>query len=98
LPKHMAEHVYMFAGESIRAKFKAKNYLIDQIVDWFGTEVNIKPIDENDEECMIEVVVNKEAFFCWAMQYSIHIEVMEPVDMRERISKAVRELNEKYNG
>ena len=98
LPKHMAEHVYMFAGESIRAKFKAKNYLIDQIVDWFGTEVNIKPIDEKDEECMIEVVVNKEAFFCWAMQYSIHIEVMEPVDMRERISKAVRELNEKYNG
>ena len=96
LPKHMAEHVYMFAGESIRAKFKAKNYLIDQIVDWFGTEFKIKPI--NDEECMIEVVVNKEAFFCWAMQYSIHIEVMEPVDMRERISKAVRELNEKYNG
>ena len=98
LPKHMAEHVYMFAGESIRAKFKAKNYLIDQIVDWFGTEVSIKPIDEKDEECMIEVVVNKEAFFCWAMQYSIHIEVMEPVNMRERISKAVRELNEKYNG
>ena len=57
-----------------------------------------KKFCEKDEECMIEVVVNKEAFFCWAMQYSIHIEVMEPVDMRERISKAVRELNEKYNG
>lgn len=96
LPKHMAEHVYMFAGESIRAKFKAKSYLIDQIVDWFGTEVNIKPI--NKEECMIEVTVNKEAFFCWAMQYSLHIEVTEPTDMRERISTAVKELNKKYNG
>jgi predicted DNA-binding transcriptional regulator YafY len=96
LPKHMAEHVYMFAGGSIRAKFKAKNYLIDQIVDWFGVDVNISPID--DEECMIEVKVNKEAFFCWAMQYSIHIEVMEPKDMRERIAAAVRQLNEKYNG
>lgn len=96
LPKHMAEHVYMFAGESIRAKFKAKNYLIDQIVDWFGVDVSISPID--DEECMIEVKVNKEAFFCWAMQYSIHIEVMEPIDMRERISVAVSKLNEKYNG
>ena len=92
----MAEHVYMFAGGSIRAKFKAKNYLIDQIVDWFGVDVNISPID--DEECMIEVKVNKEAFFCWAMQYSIHIEVMEPKDMRERIAAAVRRLNEKYNG
>ena len=39
LPKHMAEHGYMFAGGSIRAKFKAKNYLIDQIVDWFGVDV-----------------------------------------------------------
>lgn len=96
LPKHMAEHVYMFAGESIRAKFKAKSYLIDQIVDWFGMEVNIKPI--NDEESMIEVTVNKEAFFCWAMQYSLHIEVTEPTDMRERISTAVKELNKKYNG
>ena len=28
LPKHMAEHIYMFAGESVRAKFKAKNYII----------------------------------------------------------------------
>ena len=36
LPKHMAEHLYMFAGESIRVKFKAKNYIIDQIIDWFG--------------------------------------------------------------
>lgn len=96
LPKHMAEHIYMFSGESIRAKFKAKNYLIDHIVDWFGMDVKILPID--DEECMIEVNVNKEAFFCWAMQYGAHVEVMEPNDMRERIAATVRQLNEKYNG
>lgn len=96
LPKHMAEHIYMFSGESIRAKFKAKNYLIDHIVDWFGMDVKILPID--DEECMIEVNVNKEAFFCWTMQYGTHVEVMEPNDMRERIAATVRQLNEKYNG
>ncbi len=95
LPKHMAEHIYMYAGESIRAKFKAKNYLIDQIVDWFGIDVKITLID--DDESMVEVKVNKEAFFCWAMQYGIHIEVMEPVDMRERVAEAVKSLNEKYN-
>lgn len=96
LPKHMAEHVYMYSGDSVRAKFKAKNYLIDQIVDWFGVDVIISPID--DDECMIEVKVNKEAFFCWAMQYSLHTEVIEPKDMRDRIAKAVCEVNEKYNG
>ena len=96
LPKHMAEHLYMFAGKSIRAKFKAKNYIIDQIVDWFGIDVKITK--HNDEESLIEVLVNEEAFFCWAMQYALHTEVIEPTEMRERISDAVKELNKKYNG
>ena len=94
LPRHMAEHLYMFAGESIRTKFKAKDYIIDQIIDWFGLEPRITKV--NNDECMVEVVVNEEAFFCWAMQYGLHIEVLEPLSMRARIKDAVRELNDKY--
>lgn len=94
LPKHMAEHIYMFAGESIRAKFKAKNYIIDQLVDWFGADIKISSL--NDKECMAEVYVNKEAFFCWAMQYSLHIEVIEPADIRERVINSAKEIVNKY--
>ena len=96
LPKHMAEHLYMFAGGSIRAKFKAKNSIIDQIVDWFGMDVRITKWD--DEESLIEVLVNEEAFFCWAMQYALHTEVIEPPKMRKRIADAAREIHRKYNG
>lgn len=95
LPRHMAEHIYMYAGESIKAKFKANNYLIDQIIDWYGTNIDIKKL--NDIESLITVTVNREAFFCWAMQYSLHIEVLEPVDMRSRIIEAVKQINEKYS-
>lgn len=94
LPKHMAEHIYMFAGESIRAKFKAKNYIIDQLIDWYGKDVDIK--SENDEECIVTVNVNKNAFFCWAMQYGMHIEVLEPLDMREQVINSVKEIINKY--
>lgn len=94
LPKHMAEHLYMFAGESIRVKFKAKNYIIDQIIDWFGFGPKITKQDE--DTCMVEVEVNEEAFFHWAMQYGLHIEVLEPTSMRERIMSAIKELNDKY--
>ena len=90
LPKHMAEHIYMFAGESIRATFKAKNYIIDQLIDWYGKDVDIK--SENDEECIVTVNVNKNAFFCWAMQYGMHIEVLEPLDMREQVINSVKEI------
>ena len=95
LPKHMAEHIYMFAGDSIRAKFKAKNYIIDQIIDWYGIDVDIKSI--NNDESLISVSVNKEAFFCWAMQYGLHIEVIEPLDIRNRIKESVKKITEKYD-
>lgn len=94
LPKHMAEHIYMFAGETIRAKFKAKNYIIDQLIDWYGKDVDIKL--ESVDECIVTVNVNKNAFFCWAMQYGMHIEVLEPLDMREQVMNSVKEIINKY--
>lgn len=84
----------MFAGESIHAKFKAKDYIIDQVIDWFGLAPKITK--SNDEECIVEVDVNKEAFFCWVMQYGLHIEVLEPLDIRERIKNAAKYIWEKY--
>ena len=36
LPRHMAEHVYLFAGESGPVTFRAKKYLLNDIIDWFG--------------------------------------------------------------
>ncbi len=95
LPKHMAEHLYMFAGESIRVKFRAKTYLVDQIIDWYGKDINI--LQTGEDECITEVMVNKEAFFYWALQYGPHIELLEPLDMRERIAEAVKKMCEKYN-
>lgn len=95
LPKHMAEHIYMFAGDSVRAQFRAKNYIIDQVIDWYGKDATIIP--ENDEECIVTVNVNKNAFFCWAMQYGEHIEVLEPIDIREKIILSVREIEKKYS-
>ena len=41
LPKHMAEHIYMFSGESIRVKFWTTVSMLDSIVDWFGKRFKI---------------------------------------------------------
>jgi len=41
LPKHMAEHVYMFAGESVRVKFLAPQWMMNDLIDWFGMDVQV---------------------------------------------------------
>ena len=94
MPRHMAEHIYMYAGDPIRAVFKAKTYIIDQVIDWFGMEADISQIDGG--ECIVRIKVNEEAFFCWAMQYGLHIEVLEPQSLRERVISSVNRIAEKY--
>ena len=94
LPKHMAEHIYMFNGKSIRAKFKAQQNIIGQVIDWFGNDVKFTKI--SDEEYMAEVTVNENAFYFWAIQYGEYVEVIEPVEIRKKIAEAITAMKEKY--
>jgi predicted DNA-binding transcriptional regulator YafY len=94
LPHLMAEHVYMYTGESVHAVFEAKKYLVGDIIDWFGPDVNFQPIDT--DTIRVSVTVNEQAMVYWALQYGMHIEVKSPQGLRDKIKKAVDEMAEKY--
>ena len=76
LPQHMAEHIYMFPGKSETVTFRMKTYLINDVIDWFGTEVAF--FDETDDEVTARVRVNLEAMRRWALQYGPHVRVLSP--------------------
>ena len=90
LPKHMAEHIYMFTGESAAVTFRAKKYLVSEIIDWFGKDIKFS--DETEDEVTVRVMVNLEAMRKWALQYVVHVKILSPgklVDMvKEDIKKA----------
>lgn len=96
LPKHVAEHIYMFCGESVNAKFRADRFIVNDIVDWFGTGVKFS--NETDKTVDVSVKVNEMAMFHWAMQYGTHVEILEPESLRSKVAEAVKGMNEKYNG
>ena len=94
LPKHMAEHIYMFSGKSTRVIFRAKLSAVDQIIDWFGGDV----LFENETESTVDVSVrvNENAMFCWLLQYGMSCEVLYPPTLRERVRNAVNDMAKKY--
>jgi predicted DNA-binding transcriptional regulator YafY len=94
LPKHMAEHIYMFSGESVRVRFNASRGIVGEIIDWFGTDVMFSSV--TDDECTATVTVNENAMFYWALQYGEYVEVTEPANLRARIKDAVAKINQKY--
>ena len=94
LPKHMAEHIYMFAGDSVNVTFHAQKNLIGDIMDWFGRDVRL--IDLDSETIRADVSVNESAMFFWAMQYGLGVEVKQPESLRARLTNAAKELAAKY--
>ena len=94
LPRHMAEHVYMFAGESIPVTFRAKKYIVGDVIDWFGKDVKFP--DETEDEVTVKVKVNREAMRKWALQYALHVRVTAPDDLVDVIKTDIREAAENY--
>lgn len=95
LPKHMAEHIYMFSGESERVKLFAPATMMDELIDWLGKDFTVRKTDDEDE---IEITLNcnVDSMFYWALQYGPYVEILEPIDLRNRIAKAVRDMADKY--
>ena len=94
LPKHMAEHIYMFTGESAAVTFRAKKYLVSEIIDWFGKEVRFS--DETEDEVTVRVTVNLEAMRKWALQYAVHVKVLGPEKLVDVVKEDIKKAREQY--
>lgn len=95
LPKHMAEHIYMFSDETKRVTFTAQKCIISEIMDWFGNDVRF--VDETADEVTAEVRVSCTAMKFWAMQYAEYVTVTYPESLADEVGCALRNAAKKYN-
>ena len=94
LPKHMAEHIYMFSGPSVYAKIKAERFLMTELVDWFGKDFQIQKAD--DDYIVFRVNCNAQALELWALQYGKYVEVLGPKELRNAVKDSIDSMYEKY--
>lgn len=83
LPKHMAEHLYMFSGESIPVTFKMKKIILNDVIDWFGSDISFS--DETEEDVTARVTANWSAMRYWAQQYCRFVRILTPIDLAETV-------------
>ena len=95
LPRHMAEHIYMFSGESGTVIFRAKKYLLNDIIDWFGGGVTF--FDESDEDISVRVRVNYAAMRRWGLQYALHAKILFPELLATQVKTDIIESMKNYS-
>ncbi len=84
---------YMFADDPITVEFLAEGWVIDQVVDWLGRDITIT---QQGERFLVRVKVSKNAMEYWALQYVKGVEILSPVDLREKIADTLGWAAEKY--
>ena len=94
LPKHMAEHIYMFAGESGVVTFRFEKSILNDVMDWFGSEVEF--FHETQREATARVHVNLEAMRRWALQYALHTRILSPKSLAEQVKQDIHAAMANY--
>ena len=95
LKEYMEKHIYMFAGESIRAVFRTEKFMLSDIIDVFGKDVKFS--EETDTHITVTADVNELAMEQFAKAYTPYIEIIKPVALRERMIYNLSTGLEKYN-
>ena len=95
LPKHMAEHLYMFPGDSAPVTFRMKKHILNDVIDWFGTDMTFS--DESDDEVTARVEVNLRAMKLWAIQYGPYVKVLSPLSLVEEVKQGLKEALANYH-
>lgn len=94
LPQHMAEHIYMFAGESVNSTFRAEKHILNDVVDWLGG--NLEIIGETETHFTAKVRINYQAMRCWALQYARQVRVLTPQRLVDDIRADIQKASDNY--
>ena len=94
LPKHMAEHIYMFSGPSSAIKLATTADMMSEMVDWFGTDFKI--MEQDGDKIVVRLNCNEKAMRFWALQYGPYVEVLGPESLREQIKTDIAAMSNKY--
>ena len=87
---------YMYTDTPERIEFIADEYIVDQIFDWFGTDIRMSKLPDDDKKVKVELVASPNAMEHWALQYLNYVEVTKPESLRKRIKTSIEKARGVY--
>lgn len=86
----------MFRGEEYQVKLRVENYLAGVIIDRFGKDVMMIPVDEEHFTVNVNVHVSKQ-FLAWVISIGEGIEILSPEEVVQNMRREIERLNRQYH-
>ncbi len=84
----------MFGGDSVSVRLKFANHLAGAVIDRFGRDVILVPLDEEHFTVTVSAVVSQH-FFGWVFGFGTEAEILEPEDVRQKMREELQRVLEK---
>lgn len=95
MPKYAKSVFGMFGGEETPVILQAKNYMVGILMDRFGKDIPLVPIDSEHFEARVNVAISPQ-FFGWIMALGKDIAIVGPEPVLRKMRSEVERLKEQY--
>lgn len=85
----------MFGGETNEIKFRCNNKTLEQVTDRFGDNIFIINVTNEYFDFTVKAAVS-EGLVTWVMNYGADIEVIKPVELRQKVKDRAEKILEIY--
>ena len=86
----------MFSGEETAVTLEAANSMAGILIDRFGKDIFIVPIDENHFRTSVNVTVSRQ-FLGWIMALGKDIQIVSPNSVVEKMQIEAKRLADQYS-
>lgn len=85
----------MFGGALKEIELSCSNHILEQVIDRFSEQIFIKDVGEGKFSFSHKALIS-EGLVSWILQFGVDIEVLAPIELREKIKEKVNRINELY--
>ena len=95
MPRYSKSLFGMFGGEEIKVTLEAENSMVGILIDRFGKDISIKPVDGEHFQTSVNVAVSLQ-FFGWVMALGNGVRIVGPESVKEQMQNEVKRLCRQY--
>ncbi len=95
MPRYTKSLFGMYGGEETRVTIEADNSIVGVIIDRFGKDIIIAPVDDNHFRTTLDVAVSGQ-FLGWIMALGRSVRIISPSSVVQRMKEEIKRLSDQY--
>ena len=86
----------MYGGEETKVTLEVQNTMVSVIIDRFGKDIYINPVDEDYFQTSVNVQVSSQ-FLGWIMSLGDSVKIVGPEEVVDQMEEEIRRLSAQYD-